>query len=324
MQAVSQYRGTLTWLPNFAYNFCAQKIRQRDLEGVDLSSWRAVINCSEPMRWESHQAFIQRFAPYGLKPEALATCYAMAENVFAVTQGGIDAPVVVDEIDSRAFITRHVAVPASEGETIKMLSAGPAIDNTEVRVLETSHGEGDNGLVEGARKVAADRVIGELALRSNCMLTGYYKREDATRKAFDQGWYLTGDLGYRVGEQVYVVGRKKDMIIVGGKNIYPQDLETLANQVAGVHPGRVVAFGVYDPEQGTEDVVMVAEVDTDDEDEHLRIADEIRARVTRGSAVALRTVAVVPPRWIIKTSSGKTARGANRDKYLEQLSVKSD
>ena len=111
LQAVSQYRGTLTWLPNFAYNFCAQKIRERDLEGVDLSSWRAVINCSEPMRWESHQLFIKRFQPYGLRPEALATCYAMAENVFAVTQGGVDGPVPVDEIDQRAFITRRVGYP---------------------------------------------------------------------------------------------------------------------------------------------------------------------------------------------------------------------
>jgi acyl-CoA synthetase (AMP-forming)/AMP-acid ligase II len=96
MQAVSRYRGTLSWLPNFAYNFCAQKVRQRDLEGLDLSSWRAVSNCSEPMRWESQQAFVQRFAPYGLRSEAMTTCYAMAENVFAVSQGGMDGPVTVD------------------------------------------------------------------------------------------------------------------------------------------------------------------------------------------------------------------------------------
>jgi acyl-CoA synthetase (AMP-forming)/AMP-acid ligase II len=95
LQATWRYRGTLTWLPNFAYNFCAQKVRSSQLDGIDLSSWRAVINCSEPMHWASHQMFLERFQPYGLRPEALATCYAMAENVFAVTQGGIDAPVTV-------------------------------------------------------------------------------------------------------------------------------------------------------------------------------------------------------------------------------------
>ena len=105
-RAVSDYQGTLCWLPNFAYNFCAKKIRKDDLEGVDLSSMRAVINCSEPMRYNSHQMFIERFTNYGLKESALATCYAMAENVFAVTQDGIEKPVSIDEIDLEVFSER--------------------------------------------------------------------------------------------------------------------------------------------------------------------------------------------------------------------------
>jgi len=307
MQAVSQYHGTLTWLPNFAYNFCSQKIRRRDLEGVDLSSWRAVINCSEPMRWESHQLFQERFRPYGLRPEALATCYAMAENVFAVSQGGMDGPVTVDEIEARAFITQRLAVPSSgPGETIKMLSAGQPIANTRVRVLDDHH------------RQLPERSVGEIALSSDCMLTGYYRREDLTHKAFHEGWYLTGDLGYLLAGEVFVVGRKKDLIIIGGKNIYPQDLEVLTNQVPGVHPGRVVAFGVFNPEIGTEEVVVVAETDLESEDERQGLADEVRARVTRGSDVALRYVHVVGQKWIIKTSSGKIARLANRDKYMKE------
>ncbi len=310
MQAVSQYHGTLTWLPNFAYNFCSQKIKPRDLEGVDLSSWRAVINCSEPTRWESHQLFQERFKPYGLRPEALATCYAMAENVFAVSQGGIDGPVKMDEIEARALITQRLARPAAgPGETIKMLSAGRPIANTQVRVLDDSHHQ------------LPERSVGEIALSSDCMLTGYYRREDLTRKAFHDGWYLTGDLGYLLDGEVFVVGRKKDLIIIGGKNIYPQDLEVLANQVPGVHPGRVVAFGVFNPEIGTEEVVVVAETDLEGEDERQGLADEVRARVTRGSDVALRYVHVVGPKWIIKTSSGKIARLANRDKYLKELMI---
>ena len=136
MQAVSRYKGTLSWLPNFAYNFCAQKIRERDLVGVDLSSWRAISNCSEPMRYASHQAFLERFRPYGLRPEALATCYAMAENVFAVTQGGLDGPVTVDEIDRDAFQIERQARPAGpDRPSLKMLSAGRPVRGTQVKVV---------------------------------------------------------------------------------------------------------------------------------------------------------------------------------------------
>ncbi len=308
MQAVSKYKGTLSWLPNFAYNFCGQKIRARDLEGIDLSSWRGVINCSEPMRWESHQLFIERFRTYGLKPEALKTCYAMAENVFAVTQGGFGEAVTVDEIDQRLFVTQRIAQPSRTAEeTVKMLSAGRPIVNTQVKVLDEHH------------HPVADRHVGELAINSNCMLTGYYRRDDLTRKTFHDGWYLTGDLGYMVDGEIFVVGRKKDLIIVGGKNIYPQDLEAIANQVPDVHPGRVVAFGVFNQEMGTEDVALVAEVDVEDEEARDRIEDEIRQRVTRSSAIALRQVLVVGPKWIIKTSSGKIARPANREKYLDEI-----
>ena len=310
LQAVTKYRGTLTWLPNFAYNFCAQKIRDRDLEGVDLSSLRAISNCSEPMRFESHEAFRERFTPYGLNPTALCTCYAMAENVFAVTQGGINAPVVIDEIDRHAMQTEKQAIPAIAGQpSVKMVSAGPAIRNVEVMVTD-----------EKGRRLP-DRAIGELALRSDCMLTEYYHRPDATEKAIKNGWYFTGDYGYMVGDQVYVAGRKKDMIIVGGKNVYPMDLEELAMQVPGVHPGRVVAFGVFNEQAGTEDVVIVAEVETRDPAELERIGDEIRQVVTRGSAVALRHVHLVGPRWLIKTSSGKTARGANKEKFLKETGL---
>jgi len=311
MQAVSRYNGTLSWLPNFAYNFCAQKIRERDLVGVDLSSWRTISNCSEPMRYASHQAFLERFRTYGLRPEALATCYAMAENVFAVTQGGLDGPVTVDEIDRDAFQIERQARPAGSVEpdrpSIQMLSAGRPVRGTEVKVVA------DDGTE------LPERGVGEVALRSDCMLVGYYHRPDANEKAFRDGWYLTGDYGYMANGEVYVSGRKKDLIIVGGKNIYPQDLETLAMEVEGVHPGRVVAFGVFNEEAGTEEVVIVAEVDTEVEEQREQIAAAIRQTVTRGSAVALRNVYITGAHWIAKTSSGKTARLANRDKYLKEI-----
>lgn len=327
MQVISHYRGTLCWLPNFAYNFCAQKIRERDMEEVDLSSLRAVINCSEPMYWNSHEMFLKRFNPHGLNPNALATSYAMAENVFAVTQAGIDSAVNVDVIDRHALLTQQIARPLKEGisarsadnsgnrSAVRMLSAGKPIEGTIIRVL------GEDG------EVLPEREIGEIAIQSNCMLTGYYNRPDLTELAFKDGWYLTGDLGYTVDGELYITGRKKDLIIVGGKNIYPQDIEYLASDVDGVHPGRVVAFGVFNEHTGTEDVVIVAEAETGVFEEASNegkggqiktehIANEIRQRVTRGSDITLRHVQIVERNWMVKTSSGKIARSANRDKYL--------
>jgi acyl-CoA synthetase (AMP-forming)/AMP-acid ligase II len=156
------------------------------------------------------------------------------------------------------------------------------------------------------------------------MLTEYYHRPKTTEKAFLDGWYLTGDFGYMLDGEVYITGRKKDLIIVGGKNIYPQDLERIAMNVPGVHPGRVVAFGIFSTRAGTEQVVIVAEVDPSDPDARQKIANEIRQAVTQGSAVALRHVHLVDEGWIVKTSSGKTARLANRDKFIEETGFQTD
>ncbi len=277
------------------------------------------------MRWESHQAFAARFAPFGLRPEALATCYAMAENVFAVTQGGLDGPVAVDVVDRRALIGDGEARPvpadtdASGPEVVRMLSAGKPLPNVRVRVLAAAQ--------DGLRRELPERRVGEIALQSDCLLTGYFHRPDLTEQAFVDGWYLTGDLGYLADGEVYVSGRRKDLIIVGGKNVHPQDLETLAGEVAGVHPGRVVAFGVFDADAGTEEVVVVAEVDEADlpaaaPERHLAqqaLADAVRQHINRGSDVAVRQVYLVGPKWVLKTSSGKLARAANREKYLAEL-----
>jgi fatty-acyl-CoA synthase len=311
LQSVSKYSGTLSWLPNFAYNFCAQKIHNRDLDGVDLSTWRAISNCSEPMRWESHQAFYERFRDFGLRYDALCTCYAMAENVFAVTQGGMDAPVTYEDIDRETLQNKKVAHLVQPSQiAIRMMSAGKSIHNTRLRIVDTKGHD------------LADRHVGEVALQSDCMLTGYYHRQEATEKAIVNGWYLTGDYGYLVEGELYITGRKKDLIIVGGKNIYPQDLELLVYEVLGVHAGRASAFGVFNERSGTEEVVMVAEVDFDEPIELQKIADDIRAVVARGSAVTLRYVHLVKHPWLVKTSSGKTARSANREKFLKEMQAK--
>jgi fatty-acyl-CoA synthase len=308
LQSVSKYHGTLVWLPNFAYNFCAQKIRDRHMEGVDLSTLRAVINCSEPVRWESHRAFFEHFQRYGLKWNALQSSYAMAENVFGVTQSRLDGEPLVAGIDRESFMVERVAKAPLEGRpSMKMMSSGIPLENVKLRILD------EDG------KDLPDRAIGEIALQSNCMLTGYYNRPDITRTAFHDGWYLTGDYGFLKDGELFVSGRKKDMIIVGGKNVYPQDLEALSYEVPGVHAGRSVAFGLYDEEQGTEEAVIIAEADSENVAEQQKIADAIRAHVTKNSAIALRHVRVVGPKWILKTSSGKTARSANKEKFLQEL-----
>ena len=309
LQAISKFRGTLTWLPNFAYNFCTQKIRERELEGIDLSSWRASINTSEPVKFKSHQMFYERFKPYGLRFETLQTSYGMAENVFAITQNDLSKPPMVEDIDRESFTTDLIARPAFDNRpVIQMMSCGKPIPQTKIRV------------VDGKGHDLAERHIGEIVLKSNCMLTSYYNRPDITRKSFiDDRWYMSGDYGYLVNGEVFIAGRKKDLIIVGGKNIYPQDLELLAYEVPGVHAGRASAFGVFNEAAGTEDVVMVAEVDTEAPADLQNIADAIRTTVARGSAVVLRYIHLVRHPWLVKTSSGKTARSANREKFLSEM-----
>ena len=159
------------------------------------------------------------------------------------------------------------------------------------------------------------RHIGEIALHSDCVLSEYYNRPDLTEKTFHDDWYLTGDLGYLAKGELFITGRKKDLIIVGGKNLYPQDLEQLASEVPGIHPGRVAAFGVFNDRSGTEDVVLVGEIDEHYKDDQDQIADQIRQIVTQRSEVALRYVHLVERGWLIKTSSGKVARQAIREKY---------
>jgi len=302
-RAIHEHHGTLCWLPNFAYNHCARRIRQRDLEGLSAASMRMFINCSEPVYAESHALFLERFAAIGVKAEMLAVSYAMAENTFAVTQTPPGEIPHVDVIDRAMLEERLIAQPA-DAHTVTKVSCGKPITNTAVRVLD----DAGNPLPE--------RHVGELAVKSDCMLTEYYQRPDL--QPFKDGWYLTGDRGYIADGEIYVVGRSKDLIINAGKNVYPQDIEALVNTVPGVHAGRAVAFGVPDVREGTELIAVVAEVETESEEERQAIDRAIRQTVAQGSTVTVSFVKLVDSRWLIKTSSGKIARAANREKWLRE------
>jgi fatty-acyl-CoA synthase len=313
LHAIQRHQGTLCWLPNFAYNFMTTRIRDKDIERLDLSSWRAAINCSEPVYATSHDAFAERFASYGFKREALTVCYAMAENTFAVSQAGIEAPLTHDTVDRFTLMDINQAHPiADDHENAQtFVSNGKPIANCEVQVIDQ-----DN-------KPLPSRHIGEIIVRSDCMLSGYYARPDLSEDALLEDWYRTGDMGYLADGEIYITGRKKDLIIVGGKNIYPQDIENLLNDIDGLRPGRATAFGIFNDRLGTEDIAIVAEVkddvDASNREATASIVREVRGRIAQQTDATARYVHLVGPKWLLKTSSGKIARNANRDKFINTV-----
>jgi fatty-acyl-CoA synthase len=308
-RAIHEDRCTLCWMPNFAYNFLATRINDDQTKGLDLSSMRAFINCAEPISARSHQLFYQRFRQHGLREEALCTCYAMAENTFAVTQGGLLEAVKVEALDAKALRNQQKAILTMANDTASqtVVSSGEPIRNNEIRIID------DNG------RELPERSIGEIAIRSDSMLSEYYRRPDLTQQAIKAGWYFTGDLGYFAKRNLFVVGRKKDMIIVAGKNLYPQDIEEIVSSIDGIHPGRVAAFGIYDEQIGTEEVIVLAESTVDDRAKQLPIKLAIAKAVREQLECIVNDIVLLPPMWLLKSSSGKISRPGNRERYLREL-----
>jgi acyl-CoA synthetase (AMP-forming)/AMP-acid ligase II len=308
LRAIHAQGGTLCWLPNFAYSHLARRVRQRDLDGLSLATMRMFINCSEPVYHETHQAFLERFAALGVREAMLAVSYAMAENTFAVTQTLPQQPPRLDVVE-RAALERGYAqpvLPDAAGSVVKV-SCGAPMAGVGVKVLREA---------DGGWQPLAERQVGELFVRSETMLTAYYRRPDL--QPFVEGWYRTGDMGYMADGEVYIVGRVKDLIIHAGKNIYPQDIEAIVNTVAGVHAGRAVVFGVADAREGTELLAVIAEVDEAALAQRAEMTAAIRAAVARAAEVSVAYVHLVDARWLIKTSSGKISRAANREKWLRE------
>ncbi|MDX2075742.1 MAG: AMP-binding protein [bacterium] len=304
-RAIHDHRGTLCWLPNFAYNHCARRIRVRDTEGLDLRSMRLFINCSEPVRHESHTLFLERFAPHGVTEAMLTVSYAMAENTFAVTQTPIGQIPRLDKIDKAEFEGNHRAVVSDDASALVMVSCGKPIMGTTIRV------------VDGDKNPLPERYVGEIAIKSDYMLTEYYRRPDLQPFTLD-GWFLTGDMGYVADGEVYIAGRYKDLIINAGKNVYPQDIEAVVSGVEGIRAGRVVCFGVPDEREGTELIAVVAEAMNDDPLTHKSLVSAIKLTVAQSTTVTVTYVKLVNAGWLIKTSSGKIARSANRDKWMRE------
>jgi acyl-CoA synthetase (AMP-forming)/AMP-acid ligase II len=309
LQVVTKHKCTLAWLPNFAFQFVSRRATLGELPRLDLSSLRALINCSEPVRSSSMDEFCSAFTGVGFRRSALLSSYAMAENVFAVTQSGIAHPSGPARIwvDGARFRKEHLVIPVAETTegALSFLSSGRVLPNTEVRI--DSEGGGQPG----------ETQVGEILIQSDSLFSGYFNRPDLTASAVVDGWYHTGDLGFLLHGELYVVGRRKDLLIVAGENLYPQDIEEIIATHAAVHDGRVVAVGVYNPNLGTEDVIAAAEVERTELLANCdQIEREIRSLVVQGMGVAVRTIFLKPPNWIVKSTAGKPARSATREKLL--------
>jgi fatty-acyl-CoA synthase len=311
LQIISEYKCTLAWLPNFAFQFVARRTPQVRRAQYDLSSVRALINCSEPVRASSVLEFQKAFADAGFKGSALQSCYAMAENVFAVSQSEIGrtdgCPTIW--VDGQKFRGAHHIVPVEAGtpRAVALTSSGRLLPNHEARIVS------ENGALLG------DHSVGEILVKSDCLFDGYYNRPDLTAQAIVDGWYHTGDLGFYLDGELFVVGRKKDLLIVGGENIYPQDIEEIVSCHSHIHDGRVIAMGVYNPDLGTEDIVVVAEVEREELLANAAaIETEIRRQIVAAMGVAVRTIFLKPPKWIVKSTAGKAARSATHEKLLKE------
>jgi len=304
LERVAQDQSTLAWLPNFAFSFMATRIKG-ELNGLDLSSLRAIVNCSEPVRAESAHLFVRKFASVGLRPDAIQACYAMAETVFAVTQTEVGAPTSRLQV-SRHDLSKGRLTPAVENSRC-LVSSGTPLAGTEVKIVD-----------ENGRDRAPDEV-GEILVRAPFVMDGYLDMSEENRAlAFADGWYRTGDLGALWKGELFVTGRKKDVIIVGGVNVFPEDAEAATNGVEGVHAGRCAAFGVEDAELGTDRLVIVAEVH---EAKDLALSDAIepaiRAAVLAEVGIAPHKVFLVPPHWIVKSTAGKISRSETRARLLD-------
>jgi fatty-acyl-CoA synthase len=313
LQAFHKHRGTISAAPNFAYELCLRKIADKDIEGLDLSSWRAALNGAEPVNPETLERFEQRFAKYGFHRQAQLPVYGLAEAALAVTFPPLNRGPRVDSIDREIFTSQGRAVPAPQGPAaIAFVSSGMVISDHEVRV------------VDGAGNEVSDRAEGFLWFRGPSATSGYYNNPAATEKLFPAGqpsdgqfaWVDTGDRAYRAEGELFVTGRVKDIIIKGGRNLYPHEVEELAGRVDGIRKGCVVAFGLNDVGSGTEKLVVVAESREIDPSRRSTIAAAVTNEVMQGLGIPPDRVELLPPGSIPKTSSGKLRREETRALFI--------
>lgn len=305
--ALHRYRGTVSPAPNFAYEICARRIPDAELEGLDLSSWRIALNGAEAVRPDTLRRFSERFAAFGFSPKAHFPAYGLAEASLAVTFPPLGRGVLIDRIEREALEHDGVAVPCVEkSKALEFVSCGRTLPEMEVRIL------GDDGQVLG------ERHRGHLEFRGPSALACYYANPEATRAIKNEaGWVKTGDLAYLCEGELYLTGRSKDLIVIAGRNLHPEDVEAVVSEVPGVRRGCVAALGVIDEAEGTESLVVVAEArcfarPQDAEALQTRISQELMKRL----GLASSRVIIAAPHSVPKTPSGKIRRAETKSRLI--------
>jgi fatty-acyl-CoA synthase len=301
MEWMSTYGGTATAGPNFSYVLAARALRRGDQ--LDLSRLRIALNGAEPVDPATVASFIEAGERHGLRPGAVFPAFGMAEVAIAGTFPEPMSGLRTDPIDRRVLETERYAAPVdADRDGVRHLAIlGRPVDGLEIRVVDPITGD-----------VLADREVGELEIRGTSVTPGYYKRPDVNIELFHDGWLRTGDLAYLLHGEMVMCGRIKDMIIVGGRNVYPEDIERALADVDGVRAGNVIAFGV-DGAQGKEGLVVVCESKSDDLPEVRRsVAERVRSAV----GLPAKDIVLVLPGSLPKTSSGKLQRSLCKLRYL--------
>src|SRR5262245_21516755 len=299
LKAIDKYRGTITFAPNFAFAQVVKRLRDQDLETLDLSCLRVVGCGAEPIHAPTLLSFAERLAPAGFRAEAFLPSYGLAESTLAVSIHRREAPMRTDRIDVEAF-KRGRANPSTEnnGAAREIVSCGVPFPDHEVAIVNE----------EGA--VLPEREIGEVVVRGPSVTRGYFRNPDATAATWRDGWLRTGDLGYRADGARFICGRSKELIIIRGANYYPQDIELAARDVPGVKRGNVAAFGVNEGRE--ERLVILAEADAR---EGAALRRAIATRIQETIGLEVHRVALVPVGTLLRTTSGKLRRRKMRQLY---------
>jgi len=315
-ELISRYGGTVTAAPNFAYAMLGRLLRHAGDDSLDLTTLRFALNGAEPVDPDAVDTFTTAGARFGLRPECVVAAYGMAETALGVSFAPLDTGLQVDVVDADALETQRRAVPATgEGPSVdgdpgpsvrRFPLLGPPLPGLTARVV------GEDGAVLG------DREVGSIQLRGDSVTPGYLTVHGPVPTQDAEGWLDTGDQGYLTGGVVVVCGRLKDVIIMGGRNIYPTDIERAAGAVDGVRAGNVVAVRL-DAGSGAGSTrresfaVVVESPGAGEEETEARIRKDVIGRVVRAVGVRPARVVVVKPGSLPKTPSGKLRRAATRD-----------
>jgi len=307
LQLISRNRGTIAFGPPLAYQICNQRFRNGPPDGLDLSSWRTAGIGAEMIRNEVLDAFAERFAEAGFDRKAFLPCYGLAESTLAVTFSRLREGARYERIDADHLARAGVAEPVSDGDesVLEVTCCGRILPDHELRIADDAGNPLDH------------RVVGRVLVRGPSVMEGYFQDPEATREVLDaDGWLDTGDLGYLTPDGLYVTGRSKDLIIVNGRNVWPQDLEYVVEQQDPVRPGDVSAFSVTG-EDGTETPVLVVQCRISDEDEREAFVSAVRSAIHEHVGLSC-IVDLVPPGTLPKTSSGKLSRAEAKRGFLER------